>query len=114
MVSIKAYTLKGDEKLLKEFNGGKYSRKNYRWLYKVKIKHGKMMIFVATPSLKQALYSMVTLWSAHEGDSYDSHNHPVMLQAYDVRPSKEADKLEVAAAKLAQKQVKRHNKAKKV
>ena len=73
----------------KDINGRKveFARHNYKYLFELDIDKGpgKTYVKLATPSFRQILYSIRVLWNAKEGDPYDRHNHPVVLQAFDVR-----------------------------
>lgn len=81
-----------------EFNSGHYknaegdevqfARDNYKYLWELDIDKGEGHTFIklATTDLKQVLYSIRVLWNAKEGAPYDRHNHPVIMQAFDVEP----------------------------
>lgn len=83
-VAIRRFPL--DEDKFKEFNGGKFARENYKYLYELRIDKGKDKLFVqlATPSFKQILYSLRVLWHAYDGQPYDRHEHPVVMQVLNV------------------------------
>lgn len=71
-----------------EFNNGDFARTDYKYLYRLTIDKGKgkLYVMVATPSFKQVMYSLKTLWHAYEGQPYDRHDHPVVMQCFDVTP----------------------------
>ena len=96
-----------DTKKAEEFNSGKFARTDYKYLYRMVIDksdewwtNGENRYYaeIATPSFAQVLYSIRVLWGAHDGDPYERHDHPVVMQAFDLLPipmesqDKEADK----------------------
>lgn len=90
---VRIYSFKLNEEKLKEFNSGKFARTNYKRLYTLNIDKGPGRTFhqLATPSFRQLLWSIPVLWNAKEGDPYDRHNHPVVMQSFDI-PKKEKQK----------------------
>lgn len=70
----------------KEFNNGDFARTDYKYLFVLVIDkgEGKTFIQVATPSFRQVLYSIWSLWKAYDGKPYDRHDHPVVMQAHDL------------------------------
>lgn len=71
-----------------EFNNGDFARIDYKYMFRLTIDKGKdkLYVMVATPSFRQILYSLKTLWHAYEGQPYDRHNHPVVMQCFNVTP----------------------------
>lgn len=68
------------------FNSGKFARTDYKYLYTLVIDKGKGKTYIqcASPSFKQILYSIKQLWNSYDGKPYDRHEHPVVMQAFDV------------------------------
>lgn len=109
-----------DPQRAKEFNEGYYdarkkefvmfARTDYKYLYELFIDKGRGSTYIqlATPSFSQVLYSIWTLWNAYDGKPYDRHNHPVIMQAYDI------EQVNPAKAKvLAEKGKKEYSKHKR-
>lgn len=74
-----------------KFNDGSFARTDYKYLYTLIIDKGEGRTFhqMATPSLRQLLWSIPVLWRAKDGDAYDRHDHPVVLQSFDVPKEEE-------------------------
>lgn len=83
-VEIRRFKL--DEDKVTEFNSGKFARTDYKHLYELRIDKGKDKLFVqvASPSFRQILYSLHVLWNAYDGQPYDRHEHPVVMQVLNV------------------------------
>lgn len=84
-VTIKPTKL--NEELDKKFNGGEFARTNYKYLYEVKMRRGKMRVFLYTPSLSQIWYTvkLMMFGPVYESMPYEQHGHPVQLQTFHVR-----------------------------
>lgn len=85
-VRVRRYRL--DPVKAEEFNSDKqFARDDYKYLYELDIDKGPNRTFIkcATPDFRQLLYSIRNLWSAYDGKPYDRHNHPVVMQAFDMK-----------------------------
>lgn len=76
-----------DEDLKAKFNGGEFTRTNYRFLYQVRMYRGKMRVFLYTPSLAQVWYTfkLMMFGEVYESMPYEQHGHPVQMQTFHLR-----------------------------
>ena len=84
-VRIRRYQL--DPIKQEEFNNDpQFKRDDYKYLWELDIDKGPGRTFIklATPDFRQLLYSIRVLWRAKDGDPYDRHGHPVVMQAFDL------------------------------
>ena len=73
--------------LEQKFNGGDFARTDYKYLYEVKMRRGKMRVFLYTPSIAQIWYTfkLMMFGPVYESMPYEQNGHPVQLQTFHVR-----------------------------
>lgn len=85
-ITIKPKRLSKQKDLLEHFNSGQFARKDYKYLFHVKMRRGPMRVFLRTPSVAQVWYStkLLMFGPVRHGMPYDNHKHPVQMEVYNI------------------------------